>query len=84
METELVQTDIEQVLSEIQQEEKRTRQPFDFKIKALKQYLKAGGMDKHKINKTVKLYKERVYAKVAEVKAKMEKELEEKLNASNK
>ena len=64
--------------------ESSKRQPFDFKIKELKRYLKAGGMGKHEINETVALYKKRVYDKVAEVKAKMEKELEEKLNASNK
>lgn len=65
--------------------------PFDFKIKELKRYLKVGGMDKHKINATVKLYKQKVYDRVAEVKAKMEKELEDRLgnltegdkNASN-
>lgn len=62
----------------------KIRQPFDFKIKELKRYLEKGGMGNHKINATVKLYKQRVYDKVAEVKAKMEKELEDKINASNK
>lgn len=63
-------------------ESSQKRQPFDFKIKELKRYLKKGGMGKHEINATVKLYKQRVYDRVAEVKAKMEKELDEKLNVS--
>lgn len=56
------------------------RQPFNFGIKSLKKQLAAGGMSKSDINKTVKLYKERLYTRVAEVRAKMEKEL---LDASN-
>ena len=52
--------------------------PFDFKIKQLKRHLKAAGMKKSDINKVVAQYKNKVYTKVAEVKAKMEKEFEEK------
>lgn len=63
---------------------KDKRHPFDFKIKELKKYLKAGGMGKHELNKTVVLYKKKVYDKVAEVKAKMEAELKEKLDAADK
>lgn len=62
----------------------KKRQPFDFKIKELKRYLKAGGMGKHEMNATVKLYKQRVYDKVAEVKTKMEAEFKEKNDASDK
>lgn len=60
-------------------QEDKVRQPFDFKIKALKRQLALGGMSKHDINKTVALYKHKVYDKVTEVKAKMEAELEAKL-----
>lgn len=48
--------------------------PFDFKIKALKRYLREQGMPKAELNKTVRLYKERVYTRVEEVKAKIEAE----------
>lgn len=49
--------------------------PFDFGIKRLKKYLKDAGMPKKQANETLRLYKERVYTKVEEVKAKMEEEL---------
>lgn len=58
------------------------RQPFDFKIKALKRQLKAAGMPKKQLNQTVALYKKKVYDRVAEVKEKMEKEI--LLNAADK
>lgn len=51
------------------------RLPFDFKIKELKRHLKTIGMSKKAINKTIKIYKEKVYTRVAEVKERMEKEL---------
>ena len=64
--------------------ETMTRQPYDFGIKALKRQLLQGGMGKHEINKTVALYKQKVEDKIAEVKAKMEAELKEKLDAADK
>jgi len=54
------------------------KQPFDFKIKALKRELKAAGMPKKQLNQTVAIYKKKVYTKVAEVKAKMQAEYDEK------
>lgn len=51
------------------------RQPFDFGIKRLKRQLAEGGMSKSDINKVVKMYKQRLYERVEEVRAKMEKEL---------
>ena len=67
-----------------EENEVRKQQPFDFGIKSLKKQLAAGGMSKRDINKTVKMYKERLYTRVAEVREKMEKELLEKNNAANK
>ena len=52
--------------------------PFSFGIKALKKQLKAAGMPKHELNKTLRMYKDKLYTQVAEVKEKMEKEYEEK------
>lgn len=46
--------------------------PFDFGIKRLKKELAAGGMSKSDINKTVKLYKQKLYKRIEEVKAKMD------------
>lgn len=67
---------------ESSEEPKRVvRQPFDFGIKRLKRELAQGGMSKSDINKAVKMYKFKVYTRVAEVKAKMEKEM---LDASDK
>lgn len=54
--------------------------PFDFGIKRLKKYLKDAGMPKKQANATIRLYKERLYTRVEEVKAKMEEEF----NASTK
>jgi len=54
------------------------RQPFDFGIKRLKKELALGGMSKKDINKTVKLYKTRVYERVEEVRAKMQAEYDAK------
>jgi hypothetical protein len=51
------------------------RHPFNFGIQKMKRELKAGGMSKSQINKTVRLYKEKLYARIAEVKAKMDKEM---------
>ena len=59
------------------------RLPFDFKIKALKKQLTKGGMSKSEINKTVALYKHKVYTRVEEVREKMMKELENGIHASN-
>jgi len=57
------------------------RQPFDFGIKRLKKSLRDAGMPKKQINEAVKMYKFKLYTRVEEVKAKMEKEL---LDASDK
>lgn len=67
---------------ESSEETKRpVRQPFDFGIKRLKKSLKAAGMSKSDVNKAVKMYKFKLYTRVEEVKAKMEKEM---LDASDK
>lgn len=65
------------------------RQPFNFGIRKFKQDLRAAGAPKSYVNKAAKLYKEKVYTRVAEVKASMQKEFEEKQlketdNASDK
>ena len=59
------------------------REPFDFGIKELKRVLDRMGMSKTEKNKTIKLYKERLYTRVTEVQEKMEKELLEKPNATD-
>ena len=47
------------------------RQPFDFGIKELKRVLDRMGMPKAEKNKTIRIYKELLYARVEEVKEKM-------------
>ena len=51
------------------------RHPFDFGIKELKRVLDRMGMPKAEKNKTIRIYKERLYQRVEEVKEKMEKEI---------
>lgn len=51
------------------------RAPFDFGIKELKRVLSRLDIPKAKKNKLIKLYKERLYSRIVEVKDKMEKEL---------
>lgn len=65
----------------------RKRQPFNFGIKELKRVLDRMDMPKAEKNRTVKMYKFRLYTRVDEVKAKMEaKGLNplEKLDATDK
>ena len=47
------------------------RQPFNFGIKELKRVLDRMDMPKAEKNKTIRIYKERLYARVEEVKEKM-------------
>ncbi len=61
-----------------------SKHPFDFGIKRFKKTLKEAGAPQSYINKAAKAYKEKVYTKVAEVKAQMEKEFEEKQLQENK
>lgn len=49
----------------------RKRQPFNFGIKELKRVLDRMDMPKAEKNRTIKMYKERLYARVEEVKEKM-------------
>ena len=49
----------------------RKRQPFDFGIKELKRVLDRMDMPKAEKNKTIRIYKERLYQRVEEVKEKM-------------
>ena len=60
---------------EASQEEKeqiiRKRQPFNFGIKELKRVLDRMDMPKAEKNRTIKMYKERLYQRVEEVKEKM-------------
>lgn len=60
---------------EVSEEEKREiirkRQPFDFGIKELKRVLDRMDMPKTEKNRTIKMYKERLYTRVEEVKEKM-------------
>ena len=49
----------------------RKRQPFDFGIKELKRVLDRMDMPKTEKNRTIKMYKERLYTRVEEVKEKM-------------
>lgn len=64
----------------------RKRQPFNFGIKELKRVLSRMDMPKAEKNKTIRLYKERLYTRVEEVRGKMEKIVpsEENLDASDK
>lgn len=64
----------------------RKQQPFDFGIKELKRVLDRMGMPKAEKNRTIRMYKERLYQRVDEVRAKMEAKLlpEEKENATDK
>lgn len=64
----------------------RTRQPFNFGIKELKRVLSRMDMPKAEKNRTIKMYKERLYTRVDEVRAKMEAKLlpEENKNATDK
>lgn len=64
---------------------KKIRQ-FNMGIKQLKRTLRNTGMPKSDINKTVKLYKQRLYKRVGEVKSKMEDKLlpKDKENAKDK
>lgn len=50
----------------------RKREPFNFGIKELKRVLDRMDMPKGERNKTIKLYKDRLYTRIDEVKAKME------------
>lgn len=54
------------------------KHPFDFGIKRFKQTLREAGAPQSYINKAAKAYKEKVYTKVEEVKAQMQKEFDEK------
>ena len=62
------------------------RQPFNFGIKELKRVLDRIDMPKAEKNRTIRMYKERLYTRVDEVRAKMEDKLlpEEKKNATDK
>jgi len=64
----------------------RKRQPFNFGIKELKRVLDRMDMPKAEKNRTIRMYKERLYTRVDEVRAKMEDKLlpEEKKNATDK
>jgi len=60
---------------EEKQEIIRKRQPFNFGIKELKRVLDRMDMPKAERNRTIKMYKERLYTRVEEVRAKMEEKL---------
>lgn len=64
----------------------RTRQPFNFGIKELKRVLDRMDMPKAEKNRTIRMYKERLYTRVEEVRAKMEEKLvpKENENATDK
>lgn len=53
----------------------RRREPFNFGIKELKRVLDRMDMPKAERNRTIKMYKERLYTRVDEVRAKMEEKL---------
>lgn len=53
----------------------RRREPFNFGIKELKRVLDRMDMPKAEKNRTIKMYKERLYTRVDEVRAKMEEKL---------
>ena len=57
---------------EQKQEIIRKRQPFNFGIKELKRVLSRMDMPKAEKNRTIRMYKERLYTRIDEVKAKME------------
>jgi len=63
---------------EASKEQTTKKQPFDFGIKRFKRTLKEAGAPQSYINKAAKAYKEKVYTKVAEVRAQMQKEFDEK------
>lgn len=50
----------------------RKREPFNFGIKELKRVLTRMDMPKAEKNRTIRMYKERLYTRVEEVKEKME------------
>lgn len=56
-------------------EEVLKRTPFNFGIKELKRVLDRMDMPKAERNRTIRMYKERLYTRVDEVRAKMEEEL---------
>ncbi len=56
---------------EEKQEIIRKREPFNFGIKELKRVLDRMDMPKAEKNRTIRMYKERLYTRVEEVKAKM-------------
>lgn len=66
----------------------RRREPFNFGIKELKRVLDRMDMPKAERNRTIKMYKERLYTRVDEVRAKMEEKLKlpetGELNATDK
>lgn len=64
----------------------RKREPFNFGIKELKRVLDRMDMPKAEKNKTIRMYKERLYTRVEEVKEKMSKVVptQENLNATDK
>lgn len=71
----------------LRQEMARGRMPFDFGIKELKRVLNRMGMSKSEKNRTIKMYKDRLYTRVEEVREKMESELlpdKDKKDASDK
>lgn len=53
----------------------RKRQPFNFGIKELKRVLDRMDMPKAEKNRTIRMYKERLYTRVDDVRAKMEEKL---------
>lgn len=53
----------------------RRREPFNFGIKELKRVLDRMDMPKAEKNRTIRMYKERLYTRVDEVRAKMEEKL---------
>lgn len=80
---------LEEEIAELQRTGQLTtkRQPFNFGIKELKRVLSRMDMPKAEKNRTIRLYKERLYTRVEEVKEKMkEKGLNplEQLDATDK
>lgn len=61
----------------------RKREPFNFGIKELKRVLTRMDMPKAEKNRTIRMYKERLYTRVEEVKAKMEEKGLNSLQASD-
>ena len=60
-----------EAIQEQKEEIIRKRQPFNFGVKELKRVLDRMDMPKAEKNRTIKMYKERLYARVEEVKEKM-------------